>query len=130
MPDCYCLSAEVTNAAICVFGQHTFGFAIGNLIPLSLRNWTLQRKRRRHGRLGREETDLIGRTQFDWNQGARQSTQGVPEETRREVLVFLAFLKSRNAPSLPRGESLLPLDQTTWTEDWSSPEEDEAWKDL
>jgi len=56
--------------------------------------------------------------------------EGVPEETRREVLNFLAFLKSRNAASLPRGESLLPLAQTAWAEDWSSPEEDEAWKDL
>ena len=56
--------------------------------------------------------------------------ESVSEETRRKVLDFLAFLKSRNAASSPSGESLLPLAQTAWAEDWSSPEEDEAWKDL
>jgi len=56
--------------------------------------------------------------------------ESVPEETRREVLDFLAFLKSRNAASSSSGESFLPLAQTAWAEDWSSPEEDEAWKDL
>ena len=56
--------------------------------------------------------------------------ESVPEETRREVLDFLAFLKSRNAASSPSAESFLPLAQTVWAEDWSSPEEDEAWKDL
>jgi hypothetical protein len=56
--------------------------------------------------------------------------ESVPEETRREVLDFLAFLKNRNAASSPSGESFLPLAQTAWAEDWSSLEEDEAWKDL
>ena len=56
--------------------------------------------------------------------------ESVPEETRREVMDFLAFFKSRNAASSPSGESLLPLAQTVWAEDWSSPAEDEAWKDL
>jgi hypothetical protein len=37
--------------------------------------------------------------------------ESVPEETRREVLNFLAFLKSRNAASSPSGESFLPLAQ-------------------
>ncbi len=56
--------------------------------------------------------------------------ESVSEQTRREVLDFLAFLKSRNAASSPSSESLLPLAQTAWAEDWSAPEEDEAWKDL
>jgi hypothetical protein len=56
--------------------------------------------------------------------------ESVSEETRREVLDFLAFLKSRNATSSPSTESFLPLAQTAWAQDWSSPEEDEAWKDL
>ena len=56
--------------------------------------------------------------------------ESVPEQTRREVLDFLAFLKSRPSSPSAAGESLLPLAQTAWAEDWSSPDEDEAWKDL
>jgi hypothetical protein len=56
--------------------------------------------------------------------------ESVSEETRQEVLDFLVFLKSRKTADVAASESLLPLAHTAWASDWSSPEEDEAWKDL
>ncbi|MGH8021485.1 MAG: DUF2281 domain-containing protein [Opitutaceae bacterium] len=55
--------------------------------------------------------------------------QTAPETLQREVLDFLEFLKSRQAQGEER-ENLLPLAQSSWAADWSSPEEDEAWRDL
>jgi len=56
--------------------------------------------------------------------------ESAPEEIRNEVMAFLSFLKSRHSADLSSRESLLPLAETAWAADWSSPEEDEAWKDL
>ena len=56
--------------------------------------------------------------------------QSAPEPVQREVLDFLAFLKARTAPGVEGGENLLPLARSSWAADWSTPEEDEAWRDL
>jgi len=45
----------------------------------------VRRKRRGHARLGRVETGLLARAHSHWNQGACQSTQGVPPD-RRDAL--------------------------------------------
>jgi len=49
---------------------------------------------------------------------------------QREVLDFLAFLKARQSAQAEGCENLLPLAHTAWAADWSTPEEDEAWRDL
>ena len=56
--------------------------------------------------------------------------ESAPEEIRREVWDFLKFLKSRQSAGTEREDSILPLAQTAWASDWTSTEEDEAWKDL
>jgi hypothetical protein len=56
--------------------------------------------------------------------------ESAPEEIRREVWDFLKFLKSRQSAGPEREDSVLPLAQTAWGPDWTSAEEDEAWKDL
>jgi hypothetical protein len=56
--------------------------------------------------------------------------ESAPEEIRCEVMAFLSFLKSRYSADSPTGESMLSLAESAWAADWSSPEEDEAWKDL
>ena len=53
-----------------------------------------------------------------------------PEPVQRKVFDFLIFLKSRQNASEEGGENLLPLAQTAWAADWSTPAEDEAWRDL
>jgi hypothetical protein len=53
-----------------------------------------------------------------------------PEPVQREVFDFLVFLKTRQNTSEEGGENLLPLAQTAWAADWSTAEEDEAWRDL
>jgi hypothetical protein len=53
-----------------------------------------------------------------------------PEAVQREVFDFLRFLKTRKSAQPNGGENLLPLAQTAWGADWSTPEEDEAWRDL
>jgi hypothetical protein len=56
--------------------------------------------------------------------------KSAPAPVQREVLEFLAFLKSRHPGTGQRSDDLLPLAQTAWSADWSTPEEDEAWRDL
>jgi hypothetical protein len=56
--------------------------------------------------------------------------KSAPEPVQREVLDFLAFLKSRHAAAEQGGDDLLPLAQTAWAADWDTPEEDDAWRDL
>jgi len=46
------------------------------------------------------------------------------------VLEFLAFLKARQSAQAEGRENLLPLANTAWAPDWSTPEEDKAWRDL
>ena len=40
------------------------------------------------------------------------------------------MLKAQEAAREEGRENLLPLAQTAWGADWSTPEEDEAWRDL
>jgi hypothetical protein len=56
--------------------------------------------------------------------------QNAPEPVQREVLDFLVFLKGRRAAGREGREDLLPLAESAWASDWSTPEEDEAWRDL
>jgi len=51
-----------------------------------------------------------------------------PESVQREVFDFLAFLKTREKGE--GRENLLPLADSAWGADWSTPEEDAAWRDL
>ena len=53
-----------------------------------------------------------------------------PEPVQQEVLEFLAFLKARQSAQAEGRENLLPLANTAWAADWSTPQEDEAWRDL
>jgi hypothetical protein len=53
-----------------------------------------------------------------------------PETVQQEVFDFLAFLKARQMAQTEGRENLLPLARTAWDADWSTPEEDEAWRDL
>lgn len=64
------------------------------------------------------------------SQALLSEIESAPEEIRREVWEFLKFLKSRQSLELKEQESMLPLAQTAWGPDWTSTEEDEAWKDL
>jgi hypothetical protein len=56
--------------------------------------------------------------------------KSAPEPVQREVLDFLAFLKSRHQASEHAGDDLLLLAAAAWAADWSTPAEDEAWRDL
>jgi hypothetical protein len=56
--------------------------------------------------------------------------KSAPESLQREVLEYLAFLKSRRTGADQGGEDLLALAQTAWAADWGTPEEDDAWRDL
>ena len=56
--------------------------------------------------------------------------KSAPEPVQRELLDFLAFLKSRRASAEQTGDDLLPLAQSAWAADWNTPEEDAAWRDL
>jgi hypothetical protein len=56
--------------------------------------------------------------------------KSAPTPVQREVLDFLAFLKSRCSGTNQGNDDLLPLAQAAWSADWSTPEEDEAWRDL
>lgn len=56
--------------------------------------------------------------------------ESAPEPVQKEVLDFLVFLKARSAAASEGTENLLPLAASAWAEDWNSPEEDEAWRDL
>jgi len=53
-----------------------------------------------------------------------------PETVQQEVFDFLVFLKARQAGRTEGRENLLVLAETAWAADWSTPEEDEAWRDL
>jgi hypothetical protein len=59
-----------------------------------------------------------------------EEIKAAPDAVQREVFDFLVFLKTREAAREEGGESLLPLAQTAWGADWSTPEEEEAWRDL
>jgi hypothetical protein len=52
-----------------------------------------------------------------------------PEPLQREVLDFLSFLKARQTQAEGQ-EDLLGLAHTAWAADWSTPEEEDAWRDL
>ena len=52
------------------------------------------------------------------------------QPVQREVLDFLVFLKAQQLVRKQGHENLLPLAQTAWGPDWSTAEEDEAWRDL
>lgn len=56
--------------------------------------------------------------------------ESAPETVQKEVLDFLVFLKTRGATASEGTENLLPLAASAWAEDWNSPAEDEAWRDL
>lgn len=56
--------------------------------------------------------------------------KAAPESVQREVFDFLVFLKGRANAQAEGAENLLPLAQTAWAADWSTPEEEEAWRDL
>ncbi len=51
-----------------------------------------------------------------------------PETVQREVFDFLTFLKARQIAHTEGQENLLPLAQATWSADWNTPQEDEAWR--
>lgn len=53
-----------------------------------------------------------------------------PEAIQRQVFDYLVFLKTRRTPGDEGRENLLPVAQSAWVQDWSSPQEDEAWSDL
>ena len=53
-----------------------------------------------------------------------------PEAVQQEVLDFLRFQKARRKAQGEGVEDLLPLAQTAWAADWSTPEEEAAWRDL
>ncbi len=57
-----------------------------------------------------------------------EEIKSAPESIQREVADFLAFLKAREKRE--GDENLLPLAQSAWAADWSTPEEDSAWRDL
>jgi hypothetical protein len=59
-----------------------------------------------------------------------EEIKAAPEPLQREVFDFLVFLKTRRAAREEGRENLLPLAQTAWANDWDTPEEDEAWRDL
>ncbi len=59
-----------------------------------------------------------------------EEIQSAPEPVQREVLDFLAFLKSRQAAGGEERESLLTLAESSWAADWNTTEEDKAWRDL
>jgi hypothetical protein len=49
---------------------------------------------------------------------------------RHDSRSILVLLKAQEAAREEGRENLLPLAQTAWGADWSTPEEDEAWRDL
>ncbi|MGO8678491.1 MAG: hypothetical protein ACLQVX_21825 [Limisphaerales bacterium] len=59
-----------------------------------------------------------------------EEIKAAPDAVQREVFDFLVFLKAREAAREEGRENLLPLAQTAWGADWSTPEEEEAWRDL
>lgn len=59
-----------------------------------------------------------------------EEIKAAPAPVQQEVFDFLTFLKARAAAREEGGENLLPLAQTAWAADWSTPAEDEAWRDL
>jgi hypothetical protein len=56
--------------------------------------------------------------------------KAAPETVQREVYDFLIFLKSRKSMPGVEKECLLTLAETSWSADWNTPQEDEAWRDL
>lgn len=56
--------------------------------------------------------------------------KAAPEGVQREVFNFLRFPKARQTAQANGKEDLLPLAQTAWGADWSTQDEDEAWRDL
>jgi len=59
-----------------------------------------------------------------------QEIKTAPDAVQREVFDFLVFLKAQEAAREDGRENSLLLAQTAWGADWSTPEEDEAWRDL
>lgn len=57
--------------------------------------------------------------------------ESAPEPVQQEVLDFVVFLKMRSGAAAEGVESLLPLAGRAWdADDWNTPEEDAAWRDL
>lgn len=59
-----------------------------------------------------------------------QELEAAPDSVQREVFDFLVFLNNKEAARNESREDLLPLAQTAWAADWSTPKEDDAWRDL
>ena len=64
-----------------------------------------------------------------------QAAQVLPADQKQRLIAALqAGLPKRGNSSGARDEaihaSLLPLAATSWSQDWDSAEEDEAWRDL
>jgi hypothetical protein len=57
-----------------------------------------------------------------------QEIEKTPDSTLKEVLDFLLFIKSRELHQEQLEISL--LSEPSLAEDWSTPEEDEAWQHL
>ena len=59
-----------------------------------------------------------------------EEIKSAPAPVQREVFGFLVFLKARQVAAQEGDENLLPLAHSAWAADWTSREEDEAWRDL
>lgn len=60
-----------------------------------------------------------------------RETEEIPETLAEEVLDFLRFVKTRRYPDADDADTKhIDLSKTAFAQDWDSPEEDEAWKDL
>jgi len=59
-----------------------------------------------------------------------QEIRKAPDHVVREVYDSLMFIKKRSNYTTEGSENLLILAESSWAEDWSSPEEDKAWQNL
>jgi hypothetical protein len=64
-----------------------------------------------------------------------RETEEIPESLLQEVLDFLRFVKNRHYPNADTGTDEvntrnIDLSKTAFAQDWDSPDEEEAWKDL
>lgn len=59
-----------------------------------------------------------------------QEIRKAPDHVVNEVYDFLMFIKTRSQTTSEGSENLLILAESSWSKDWNSPEEDEAWRDL
>ena len=59
-----------------------------------------------------------------------EEIKNAPESVQQEVFDFVMSLKKKRGGRIENSEGLLTLAQTSWAEDWNTPEEDDAWRDL